>query len=116
MNQNRNVLWIALIGLVLVLVIAYLFSRPDGATSQPAPANSLPPTEAPLAPATPVLPDVPPSGADLGTQPPAPGTTPGETAIQAPPGGTAPATPAPPEIPAPSGPTPSQPGIPSAPQ
>ncbi len=101
MNQNKNVIWIAAIGVAVVLLVAFLLSKKPGDSALPSPitpstAPDFPKDTPPLAPAVPVLPpeDVP-----------GPGTTQGDAVL---PG----ASPAPAEIPAPSGPTPSQPAIP----
>ena len=106
MNQNKNVVWIALIGVAVVLLVAFLLAKKPGDAGAPDPiipssAPGFPEGTPPLAPAVPVLPpeNVPPENV------PGPGTTQGDAVL---PG----AAPAPAEIPAPSGPTPAQPNIP----
>lgn len=97
MNQNKNVLWIALIGVAVVLLVAFLLAKKPGdagppSAITPADAPAFPDGTPPLAPAVPVL-------------PPETGTTQGDAVL---PG----ASPAPAEIPAPPVPTPAQPEIP----
>ena len=61
MNQNKNVIWIAAIGVAVVLLVAYLLSKPPAGS---VPLNPIATTSAPdfpegtppLAPAVPVLP------------------------------------------------------------
>lgn len=117
MNENRNIIWIAVIGVAILLLVAVLL-RPHSNDLAPVnPETGAPltsgtsegafPNDPPLAPAVPVLPPEP--GAPSPTTPesiPGPGTTPGDAVL---PG----ASPAPPEVPAPSGPTPAQPNIPA---
>jgi hypothetical protein len=86
MNENRNVLWIALAGVLIVLAVAYLLARPPmdaaapsaGAPAATAPAGT-PAAEGPLAPAVPVLPPEP-----TPTPTPAPATVPEAPASGAP--------------------------------
>ncbi len=61
MNENRNVIWIAVVGVVIALMAAYLFTRPQSPPSviTSAPPITLPADTPPLAPAVPVLPPDP---------------------------------------------------------
>jgi hypothetical protein len=109
-NQNKNVLWIALIGVAVVLLVAFLLAKKPGeggfsSPIAPSPAEPFPKDTPPLAPAVPVLPPENAAPVTPLETVPGPGTTQGDAAL---PG----ASPAPPEVPAPSGPTPSQPDIP----
>ncbi len=61
MNQNKNVIWIAAIGVAIVLLVAFLLSKKPADSGPPSlvtpsSAPAFPDGTPPLAPAVPVLP------------------------------------------------------------